>query len=251
MHRGKALYYGVQYNHAGRFTFQVDHGELFSAEGPHAFFTSPGHYYEYGAPPGEFRSHHFVCSEGPRCRHYIEAGLFELDREPPLIPVREPEKFLATMTEILTLMRQPEVVPPRAVWLYEDLLLQLYESQKGRPRLPIWQEQFFADLVTEINEAPEREWDFNLQAARCSITETHFRRLFKLVTGLSPQQFLIQQRLQLAVRLLLEDPPMPVSVIAEASGIGGAYYFSRIFRERYHVSPTEFRRSLAGYRCGN
>lgn len=248
MHRGKAIFYGIQYNHSGRFTLQIDHGTIYSAEGPHAFFTTPGHYYEYGSPPGETRSHNFICSEGPRCQYYIDSGLMDTTRDPPLIPVKKPEKFLTTMTEILTLMRQPEMIPPRAVLLFEDLLLQLYEFDAGTPHLPIWQEHFFTNLLIKIRNAPTKEWDFQAQAKLCCITEIHFRRLFKLLAGLPPQQFLIQQRLQFAVRLLLEKPLMPISAVAEMSRIGNVYYFSRLFKKRYHVSPREFRRSLAGYR---
>ena len=251
MHRGKALYYGIQYNHSGRFSYRRDHGELYFAEGPHAFFTVPGHYYEYGNPPGEPRSHHFICSEGPRCRRYLESGLFAADREPPLSPVKEPERFLATLTAILRLMRRPgPMTTPRAILLYEDLLLQLFESEHETPQLPIHQEAFFTELVAAVTRAPEKIWDFRRAAKQSNLTETHFRRLFKRITGLPPQQFLIRQRLQLAAQLLLEKPQLPISVVAETCGIGNAYYFSRMFRKYYHVPPLEFRRSLAGYRNG-
>lgn len=248
MHRGKAIYYGVQYNHSGRFTLQIDNGPVWSAEGPYAFFTTPGHYYEYGSPPGETRSHNFICSEGPRCKNYIESGLMNVNRASPLIPVREPEKFLVTITEILTLMRCHEMVPPRAFLLFEDLLLQLYESDNLAPHLPIWQERFFNELVSKIRKAPEKNWNFADCAKGCCITETHFRRLFKLVTGVPPQQFLIQLRLQMALQMLLRDSQNQISEIAKLSGIGNAYYFSRLFKARYHISPLSFRRSILGYR---
>ncbi len=245
--RGDALYYGIQYNHSGRFTLQVDGGTVYRAEGPYAFFTSPGHFYEYGAPPGEFRSHHFICSEGPRMKQYVESGLFAKDRMPPLIPVRDPEKFLTTLTEILSLMRTK--IPPRAVLLYEDLLLQLYESDAGsNPRLPMWQEGFFVHLVKNIREKPEMAWDFREQAANCNITATHFRRLFKLISGFPPQQFLIRKRLDMAARLLAEEPHMSIGDIAEACGFRSIFYFSRVFHAEYHVCPQKFRCSIAGYR---
>lgn len=250
MFRATAIYYGVQYNHSGRFSLQVDHGPVFTADGPHAFFTTPGHYYEYGGGDGEARCHCHICSLGPRCQRYIESGLFQSERPSPLIPVRSPERFLANLSELVNLSRQVVPPSPRMVLLYEDLLLQLYESENMVGRLPVWQEDFLNQLIGNIAASPERSWDFEAEAAQCHVTQTHFRRLFKAVTGLPPQQFLILQRLQSAAQLLLETPVRPVKTIAEACGIPNQFYFTRLFRKHFHVSPLEFRRSMTGaQRC--
>ena len=246
MFRATAIYYGVQYNHSGRFSLQVDHGSVHTAEGPYAFFTSPGHYYEYGCGDDETRSHNHICSLGPRCQRYIETGLFQVERPSPLIPVRNPERFLATLRELITLSRRVIPATPRMVLLYEDLLLQLYESENLVGRLPVWQEEFLRSLMSAIAAEPERPWDFAEQAAQCHVTQTHFRRIFKAVAGVPPLQFLIHQRLQLASQLLLDSPPRPIQVIAKECGIANQCYFSRLFRQHFHVSPFEFRHSMIG-----
>jgi AraC-like DNA-binding protein len=161
-----------------------------------------------------------------------------------LIPVRSPERFLATLKELVTLSRRVVPATPRMVLLYEDLLLQLYESEQQGRRPPVWQADFLNQLIGNIAAAPERSWDFEAEAAQCHVTQTHFRRLFKAVAGLPPQQFLILQRLQSAAQLLLETPVRPVKTIAEACGIPNQFYFTRLFRKHFHVSPLEFRRSM-------
>ncbi|MBP5300268.1 MAG: helix-turn-helix transcriptional regulator [Victivallales bacterium] len=251
MFRATAIYYGVQYNHCGRFSLRVDHGPMFTAEGPHAFFTTPGHYYEYGCRDDETRSHNHICGLGPRYQRYIETGLFQSERTPPLIPVRFPERFLGTLRELVTLSRRVIPATPRMVLLYEDLLLQLHESENPVGRLPIWQEDFLNRLIGEISASPSQSWNFEAEAAKCHVTPTHFRRLFKAVAGLPPQQFLIRQRLQVAAQMLLEAPPRTVREIGEACGIGNQYYFSRLFRRHFRVSPLDFRRSMAGATPGS
>ena len=139
MFRATAIYYGVQYNQSGHFMLRVDGGPVFEAAGPHAFFTTPGHYYEYGCKEDETRSHNHICCLGPRCERYVESGLFHSEREQPLISVRAPERFLATLRELVTLWRRGQPATPRMVLLYEDLLLQLYESEQSVGRLPVWQ----------------------------------------------------------------------------------------------------------------
>ncbi len=237
------LYYGIQYNHSGRLHLRIDGGRDYQVEGPYAFFTHPGAYFDYGCVDGAPRHHNFICSRGERIQSYIKSGLMDLNRENPLIRVANPERFLQTMLSILALMKRPGALPPRAVLLYEDLLLQLYESEGTAFRLPPFQDKFFSDLIRKIRENPEQEWNFDSESAACSITSTHFRRIFKNLTGLPPHQFLIQVRLQKAAQMLIRTRDS-VRAIAESIGLENPFYFSRLFKEKYQVSPLEYRREF-------
>lgn len=239
------VYYGIQYNHAGRIRLRINHEKEYTAEGPHAFLTHPGAHFSYGPADGKARFHNFICSFGPRMESYISSGLMDLQRDPPLIPIHNPERFLQTILSIQALYRHPGPISPRAVLLYEDLLLQMHESSLEEKKLPLFQEQFFVHLIDRIRRHPEEEWDFRKEAEKCSVTETHFRRLFKETAKLPPQQFLIQCRLQHAANLLISTRES-VAEIAERVGIGNAFYFSRLFKEKYLTSPLEYRREFLG-----
>lgn len=255
VHRGEShhvpVYYGVQYNHSGRFFLRIDRGELLTAEGPHVFLTHPGAYFEYGNLDGESRSHNFICVYGERVGRYLESGLFPVDPARPLIRVRNPERFLETMGRIVTTLRAAApAVPPRAVLLYEDLLLQLHDAPPPGKRLPAYQNAYFTRLAQEIRLHPELGWDFQTEAARRGLSSAHFRRLFRQLTGLPPQQFLIRCRLQLAAELLASTGD-PVGRIAERVGIGNEFYFSRLFREKFESSPLEYRREFSVSSAGS
>ena len=45
------IYYGIQYNHAGKLWLQIDHGERFEVEGAYVFITHPNAFFEYGNAP--------------------------------------------------------------------------------------------------------------------------------------------------------------------------------------------------------
>ena len=122
------IYYGIQYNHSGKLYLRINHDKEYRVEGSYAFVTHPNAYFEYGNINGEPRSHNFICSYGERIESYISCGLLEPNREPALIRIANPEKFLQTMLAIIAMARRPGPLPPRAILLYEDLLLQMYES---------------------------------------------------------------------------------------------------------------------------
>ena len=169
----------------------------------------------------------------------------ELNPENPLIPVRNPDQFLHTMHEIMALTSRVGPVPPRAVLLYEDLLLQLRESEESALKLSPYQLPYLETLIDEIRANPERDWNFEAEARNCHVTLTHFRRLFRAAAGLPPSQFLIRSRLRKAAGLLIRSGES-VGDIAMQCGFDNPFYFSRLFKEKYQVSPLDYRREFTG-----
>ncbi len=238
-------YYGIQYNHAGPLYLRVDHQQEYTVTGANVFITHPGAFFEYGNVNHIPRHHCFICSYGPRIAGYIEGGLLEINSNPPLTAIANPDRFLLTMLEIMALLRQRPVPPARAVLLYEDLLLQIQESRQQEKHLPPFQQRPLEDLIEIIRKTPELEFDFAREAARLHITETHFRRLFRRLCGMSPVQYHLHCRMEKAARLLLTGAEQVVNV-AEAVGISNRYYFSKLFKNQYHLSPLAYRREFQG-----
>lgn len=239
--RNEPRYYGIQFNYRGSFRLRIDHGPLYEENGPYVFLTYPGHFFEYGAVRGETRHHNFLCAFGSRIHSYIEGGLFVRNVENPLIPIPYPEKFLHTMLEIMALDPEPGRVIPRAVWLFEDLLLQIRESVETKHGHTPYQAESLKKLMKKIISAPEQDWDFTRESEKLYVTPTHFRRIFKEISGLPPQQFLIQTRLSRAAELL-KSTDSPVKEVAALSGWDNVFYFSRLFRKKYFISPLQYRK---------
>ena len=236
-------YYGVQYNHTGRLRLEID-GELRGdVTGPHVFITRPGRVYNYGNAENERRHHCFICTLGERVESYIAGGLFEPDHPEQPLAVSEPERFFRTMSEITSLVRSHAVVPPRAVLLFEDLLLQIAENRRTGEPLPSYCGKSIGERAERIRQAPETAFDFAAEARRCHITLAHFRRLFKRQLGLPPRQFLIHCRLEKAAAMLLRGRPS-VADAALMSGFTDQNYFSRLFKRQYRITPLDYRRTF-------
>lgn len=68
-------------------------------------------------------------------------------------------------------------------------------------------------------------------------------RRFRMRTGTSPMQWLLEQRLEHA-RALLETTDAPIERVAAQAGLGSAVSLRRHFRERYAVSPRRHREAF-------
>lgn len=238
------LYYGIQFNYHGAMKLKLGNGKEFYATGCCAFLTYPGEMFEYGPVDDQPRHHNFICACGPRIEHYLSSGLFERNPEHPLIPIENGEKFYRTMQEIMMLCRNTQRVSPRAVLLFEDLLLQMYESGRKESSPVPYQASSLNVLIKQICTEPERRWDFVAEAKKYRVTATHFRRIFKQMTGLPPQQFLIQNRLHKAAAMLASTKES-VNEIAYRTGWENVFYFSRQFRQKYHASPLQYRKEFS------
>ena len=75
------------------------------------------------------------------------------------------------------------------------------------------------------------------------ISPWYFSRLFKEQTGRSPYEYLIQHRLNMAVKDLMQTG-RPVSEIAWRNGFGDSTQFIRRFRQYYGTTPATFRRNV-------
>jgi len=84
-------------------------------------------------------------------------------------------------------------------------------------------------------------------AAVTGLSITHFSHLFKTSMGVSPHQFVVQQRVQRA-KELLATLNLRMIDIALACGFKTQQHFARIFRQVCGVSPTEYQRAKLGAR---
>jgi AraC-like DNA-binding protein/mannose-6-phosphate isomerase-like protein (cupin superfamily) len=69
----------------------------------------------------------------------------------------------------------------------------------------------------------------------------NFQRIFKEATGLSPNDYLLDLRIQHASKLLTETDSAIYSV-SDQVGIADWFYFSKAFKKKFGVSPLNYRK---------
>ena len=64
---------------------------------------------------------------------------------------------------------------------------------------------------------------------------------FKALTGMTPNNFLLNYRLKYAATLLQKYPTLPIAEVSDRSGFSSPLYFSR-FKNQYGETPQNYRR---------
>jgi len=85
------------------------------------------------------------------------------------------------------------------------------------------------------------ELDIDELAVMEHMSQTMFRMVFKRHTGVSPNEYVISQRISEACRLLSQTE-QSVRVIAAEVGYSDPYYFSRLFKKKVGITPLKYRK---------
>ncbi len=110
------------------------------------------------------------------------------------------------------------------------------------------------DTFPPVVEAVRRDIEKNLSDATYSLEDfikklplnyDYVRKLFKKETGVTPHEYLLKCRMELARGLIVGGMSnkyslYSVSQIAEACGFAEPLYFSRVFKKYYGAAPSEY-----------
>lgn len=155
-------------------------------------------------------------------------------------------------TAILRMKTEREEQGDHYIDLIDALAKQLFISlaRYHRQSTTTWVEQSTADLRTEkmpeidrvihyIHEHLSEQIEMHSLANLAGMSESHFRRVFSQLTGMSPQKFIIKSRIWRA-RELLAQGCFYVYEVAQAVGYQDSFYFSRLFRKEVGIPPSVY-----------
>ncbi|WP_439483090.1 nickel-binding protein [Cyclobacterium plantarum] len=107
------------------------------------------------------------------------------------------------------------------------------------------QEEFF-NLLMEILEEDgcDAAFGINAFAKKTGISKSKLYRKITKLTGYSPNDFIKEYRLKMAVRFIHKQAGN-ISEIAYASGFSSLSYFSRCFQDRFGILPSIYANAIA------
>nr|WP_297153750.1 ATP-binding protein [uncultured Prevotella sp.] len=105
----------------------------------------------------------------------------------------------------------------------------------------------FMQRCDEIFNEHIADSDFSVDdmARQLLIGHTSFFTKFKAITSLTPNEYLIKQRLSRAADYLRDNPTSTIANAAYKYGFNSPRYFSQCFKKAYGANPTEWRESFS------
>jgi AraC family transcriptional regulator, arabinose operon regulatory protein len=172
---------------------------------------------------------HFDLADGPRFRLPVQG-----------VKVRDAVFFAALVRRCEASYRSGGLLARRqSASLIAEMLLHLC-AEAEQPASAVMDSRISA-IVELIQEEPGRRWAVAELARRAGFSRSQFTRRFAIDTGLSPERFLIQARIERAARLLRETD-MRIGQIADALGYCDVFHFSRQYRQVTGKTASEHRR---------
>lgn len=233
----KARFYSIEYIHSGMLTLRLD-GKKFYHEAPYVFHTAPGMLIEYENHARQLRTHYWTVFCGVRVQKYLDGGLLNLNMEQPFKLIGNPDQFVHMHQNLNMLVNTGQ--HDKAVLYLENILFYLCEQENSGSKTTSFYSEKLRRLLIEINRNPQWQWNFAKEAEKLNITLNHFTRLFRQIAQTSPHQFVIHSRIQKASELLF-NTDMSIKEIAQYVGIENEFYFSRLFKKKYSLAPTDYR----------
>lgn len=125
-----------------------------------------------------------------------------------------------------------------------DWLLALERSALARRHPDQPRKQMLQGLRDRVRGDLCHPWEVGKLAAEQHLSRSNFTHHFRKVTGRTPAHYIREVRLEAAAERLLE-PDFSIKEIAAQTGFSDSNRFCKAFRQRYRMSPGEYRR-LAG-----
>ena len=105
-----------------------------------------------------------------------------------------------------------------------------YKSQTNRVQIEIYLKQNYKEPITNKS-----------LATQFHVHENYLARCMKVAFDCTPLEYLANYRIEQA-RLLLLKTDLPLHLISEEIGFSRLSYFSQCFKNKYGVSPANYRK---------
>jgi AraC family transcriptional regulator len=96
-------------------------------------------------------------------------------------------------------------------------------------------------IMNSVLSKPEANHSLEEMAAQAGITPSHFCRVFRKATGVTPHQYVMKAKLDRAQQMLTQSE-LSLATIADFMGFTSQSHFTRAFRQYSGATPSDYRR---------
>lgn len=232
--------FGLLYISSGRGTFESKPAFSASIEAGHAFLLFPGVWHRYAPDPETGWHEHWIVFDGEMCHRWLRHKF--VSPKTPVVRVNAENVILAVFSRMMQAIRENRPALQQILAGATDSLMALiYSAQQAPPAGGDTQNANVIErAITRIQSEFDRDINMKLLAQELGVSYSWFRHTFTAHTGLSPHQYLLELRFVRA-RNLLAETELPIKEIALQTGFEDELYFSRLFRQKLNLTPSQWR----------
>ena len=208
-------------------------------EAGHAFLLFPGVWHRYTPNEKAGWHEHWIGFDGEMPRRWLRRRFFAPSN--PVVKIGAEDAVLATFSRTIQAIRANRPAVQQILAGATDSLMGLfYSAQQAQSALDVQNPNAIERAITRIQDEFHRALDMKQLAQELGVSYSWFRHTFTAHTGLSPHQYLLELRLVRA-RTFLAETELPIKEIALQTGFEDELYFSRLFRQKLNVTPSQWR----------
>ncbi|MFD3217517.1 MULTISPECIES: helix-turn-helix transcriptional regulator [Bacillus] len=98
----------------------------------------------------------------------------------------------------------------------------------------------FERISSYVREYYYKDITIHTLTEQNNVNRNRLSYVFRKHAGMGPAEYLLNYRIKMAQKMLCTSS-VPVQQIAQAVGIADPFYFSRVFKKRVGISPTNYR----------
>ncbi len=222
----------------GRGTYETQPGGRLACAAPSLLWLPPGIGHTYGPLPGSSWEERWVLFSGPLAGEFLQQKL--INPVAPFIALPRnsdvPELFRELHLEVL--MRSALGDNAASATLCRLVTRAAIEAELHAPR----RSSHVAEMIGALRERASTQLDLADFAHDFGVSTATLRRRFVAATGVPPKVFQLRVRIDRAKELLATTSE-PIESIAAQVGFEDSFYFARVFLQREHLTPSQFRHS--------
>ena len=237
--KGRVLHeFQISYITRGHGTFENRHGKYEVGPGS-VFFLFPGEWHRYRPDDETGWDEYYLGFSGKFSGQIMSQRYF--NKAVPVSVIGHHESMLEQFQQAIALVEEEsagcqQICAGIVIGILGSFVAhRKREYFSGKPIEEIIQKARF-----HLRENAQRDVDMQQLAETFNVGYSYFRRMFKSYTGISPNQYHLQLRIQKAREMLLYSNKS-IKAIAIDLGFESVYYFSRIFKQKTGMPPSQFR----------
>lgn len=131
--------------------------------------------------------------------------------------------------------------------MLRELIIRILQTNERKiyssATLSLKKESRLTEVIRYIRDNLHKSLHVNVLSKIACMSPSHFYRTFKLELGISPVEFINNERIKLAVSLL-QDPKRSIKGVYLDCGFESRSYFNRVFKNRQNVAPGEYQSKI-------